>query len=348
MFWKLSNGVIVEEVVQKARLDCNFEHPCHSFILELDDPFWETYFSDEERKEISNTGIQAFEDIHKDAADYLDEYHKFKTVEEAYDHAFSKMYHPRQQIDQSWIQRSVIQAACNFLYDKNMDKFSEADMLGNVWSFLKSVVEGSDINANSGEKSCASNANIKNNKRSLDAITPITKRKMGRKVDVIYSEGDIELGLVEIGKTNDQTKCLSDGMKLLKLMKDTLITTTEQFPSITHELRTVGLLLMGTKITMLSMDIPAGYICRVRKMKPLSYPTNCRQFIKRVIPILRLALKAKATMVHTRDIYDNAAVEESPKDHISFGMQPTCFQGTDGSEDSLSISSSTSKKTKSV
>ncbi|KAI9019212.1 hypothetical protein CLU79DRAFT_705231, partial [Phycomyces nitens] len=46
----------------------------------------------------------------------------------------------------------------------------------------------------------------KNNKRSLDAITPITKRKMGRKIDVIYSEGDIELGLVEIGKTNDQTK----------------------------------------------------------------------------------------------------------------------------------------------
>ncbi|OAD77523.1 hypothetical protein PHYBLDRAFT_141406 [Phycomyces blakesleeanus NRRL 1555(-)] len=339
LFWKLSNGVIVEEVMQKARLNCNFEHPCHSFILEIGDHFWETYFSNDELKEINEHGIPAFEEINKDSVEYLDEYLKLNNIDETYAYAFSKMYNPRLHSERSWIQRSVIQAACNFLYNKNMDKFSEADMLGNVWSIFTSVVEGSDINANSGEKSCVSNASVKNSKRSLDAISPTIKRRMGRKVDVIFSEGDIELGLIELGKSNDQTKSLSDGMKLMKLMKDTLVATTDQLPVITHKLRTVGFLLVGTKATMLSMDIPAGYVSRVRKMKPLYYPTNARQFTNRLIPILKLALKAKSTMIHTRNLYDNVTIEESPEEPITSGKQPACSQNTIFSEDTYTLSS---------
>lgn len=56
------------------------------------------------------------------------------------------------------------------------------------------------------EKSNTANATAKNIKQRLSVIDAIANRKMGRKIDMIYSSGKTKVACLEIGGKNDQSK----------------------------------------------------------------------------------------------------------------------------------------------
>ena len=59
------------------------------------------------------------------------------------------------------------------------------------------------------EKPSTANAAATNRKRKLSAVEPAENLKMGRRTDTTYIGGDrVELGCLEIGKTNNQIKDL--------------------------------------------------------------------------------------------------------------------------------------------
>ena len=68
------------------------------------------------------------------------------------------------------------------------------------------------------EKASVANDLARNNKSKLSAINPIANKRMGHRIDTIYSGGGTEVGGLEIGKNNDDTKEFKDNMFKLSLV----------------------------------------------------------------------------------------------------------------------------------
>ena len=74
-----------------------------------------------------------------------------------------------------------------------------------------------------------------NKKRTISAIEPACNRRMGRKIDVIYSAARKGIGCIEIGKDDNQSKEMKDGMlKMPLIMHDMLIDLSETEELLRH------------------------------------------------------------------------------------------------------------------
>ena len=60
---------------------------------------------------------------------------------------------------------------------------------------------------------------------------------------------------------------------------------------------------------MLDMDVPKGYVSRIRRTTPLAYPTCSDDFVLRLIPLIQLASVAKQKMEKTLKEYQNTSIE---------------------------------------
>ena len=54
---------------------------------------------------------------------------------------------------------------------------------------------------------------------------------------------------------------------------------------------------------MQSMDVLKGYVSRIRRTKPLSYPTGSIDYALRMAPLLQLAAVTKKKMEQTLSLY---------------------------------------------
>ncbi|ORZ06432.1 hypothetical protein BCR42DRAFT_337114 [Absidia repens] len=91
------------------------------------------------------------------------------------------------------------------------------------------------------EKSSRANSSTINNKRRLSGLDPITNAKMGRKMDTVYLSGGYELGYLEIGAGNDQTKHFRDGLvKLWAVMRDSMLELANRLPDIADDIHVLG------------------------------------------------------------------------------------------------------------
>ncbi|KAG2222833.1 hypothetical protein INT45_000448 [Circinella minor] len=113
-----------------------------------------------------------------------------------------------------------------------------------------------------------------------------TDRKRKLSADTTYIGGDgVELGCLEIGKTNIQTKELMDGsIKMPVVMRDMLMELVEETTPLVNKLHILGYVIMGNKVSLLDMDIPDGYVTRIRRTKPATYPHSSKNFAVRFAP----------------------------------------------------------------
>ena len=104
-----------------------------------------------------------------------------------------------------------------------------------------------DYGIYSKEKCSSANAAAINKKRKLSSVDPVDSLKMGRRTDTTYIGGDdVELGCLEINKTNNQTKELLDGsIKMPTVMRDMLMKLVEESPTLVNELHILGYVIMG-------------------------------------------------------------------------------------------------------
>ncbi|KAI8642067.1 hypothetical protein BD408DRAFT_417026 [Parasitella parasitica] len=74
--WYLSNGKCVEDELFAFGMQCNEEHPCHSFIVDPTDINYKTYrvFNDDELKEIRSFKEKELPTMPTILRDYLNEY----------------------------------------------------------------------------------------------------------------------------------------------------------------------------------------------------------------------------------------------------------------------------------
>ncbi|CEJ02601.1 hypothetical protein RMCBS344292_16601 [Rhizopus microsporus] len=94
----------------------------------------------------------------------------------------------------------------------------------------------------------------------------MARKLCGRKVDMIFKSTSAELGCMECGRSDgvNTTKEMSDGLiKLPKVLKDMFISLYNIAPSLVNDFAIPGVIIMNSKFTLVTMDSPCGYVCRL-------------------------------------------------------------------------------------
>ncbi|KAI7873498.1 hypothetical protein K492DRAFT_200645 [Lichtheimia hyalospora FSU 10163] len=194
--WTLSTGTKVENKMRELAVKCNYEHPCHSMILDPSDKMWMDIFSGDELKDIRMHKAPEVTALPHDLHEFINTFDDKHDLFELYDHACTFKFDPIQQPDLHWVHHSVLQAL-NLLFCKYLEKDrTEADLLRRAWSFIDTCFDATNIDVISGEKSSKAASERFNQGRTLAAVDPMIQRKNGVKVDMLFPTARFELGSV--------------------------------------------------------------------------------------------------------------------------------------------------------
>ncbi|CAO3588796.1 unnamed protein product [Absidia cylindrospora] len=69
--WTWTTGKKVEQQMEKWALACNYEHPCHSLIMDAEDNIWDDRFTKEELNEIDTYNNIPFPPLPTELTNYL-------------------------------------------------------------------------------------------------------------------------------------------------------------------------------------------------------------------------------------------------------------------------------------
>ncbi|KAG0169475.1 hypothetical protein DFQ29_009678 [Apophysomyces sp. BC1021] len=286
-------AISVEQKVIEFALSCNYHHPSQSFILDLDDSNWESVFTDDELEELRTAGEPVLRPLPQ-------EMQKQKPVD-VFNYARQMPLDPINEPLKVWLSTELQNIARLFLANGNfnIEDMPEADQLYKTFGFFNSIFEGTCIKAYGSEKSSRANAAALNSKRRLSAVDVIENRRMGRRVDTVYVSGTTELGCVEIGAAVDQTKALKDNsVKMPSVLRDMLLMVTYT-PALLRGCHVLGYSMSGGHVSLLDVDVPYGYMTRIRRTSPLEFPSNSENFINKLLPLLELTLIGKNIMEST-------------------------------------------------
>ncbi|KAI8149278.1 hypothetical protein BJV82DRAFT_587343 [Fennellomyces sp. T-0311] len=339
----------VEEKIKKFAVNCNYRHPSQSFVIDLGDENWKEVFTRAELTEIEQYGDPLLLPVEPDIQKQLDELSKVSTAVDAYKFAQKVDHDPTDNL-LPWLVISLMTSSQYFIKNVDVDSFMEADKQYRMFGFVNDIYTCSDITVSGKEKASKANASACNKKRKLSAVDEVQRKAMGRKMDVVYIGGRKELGCMEVGSHVDQTKEWTDGrLKMPVVMKDMLLQIVEEAPALLHKIGITGYLINGNEITLLYMDAPKGYITRIRRTKPISYPSCSDDFVIRIIPVLQLATIAKQKMEATLYQYQHTAIPLQAAVHAG-PILPPCLSTTSSSSSptssilSTSLSSASSSK----
>lgn len=130
-----------------------------------------------------------------------------------------------------------------------LNDFSEADLLHDVWPFLYRAFKNKEVKASLGERASGAVALARNEHRGLEAREKRSRKAIGAKLDIVFKIGYNEHGSCEVGKddvTVADDKYLDDGLiKLPKTLRDMMVLLVQKNPRKINSLLTVGFLVMG-------------------------------------------------------------------------------------------------------
>ncbi|KAG2219456.1 hypothetical protein INT45_008104 [Circinella minor] len=101
---------------------------------------------------------------------------------------------------------------------------------------------------------------------------------MSRRGDTIFKYGSEELGCTEIGAARDQTKAFRDCSMKMPLVLKGLFLSAQKYLRLLHAVHVIGYNITGGSTSFLDVNIPAGFITRVRKTQPLKFPHTDSNF----------------------------------------------------------------------
>ncbi|KAI7907273.1 uncharacterized protein BX663DRAFT_421079, partial [Cokeromyces recurvatus] len=85
-----------------------------------------------------------------------------------------------------------------------------------------------------------------------------------------------------------------------KVKKDMFVNLTNSSPDKVREIITVGYQLLETKFILLTMDSPAGAVCRISHLYPLQFPDDAELITKQLPQILKVVYKSRLIMENAR------------------------------------------------
>ncbi|EPB81138.1 hypothetical protein HMPREF1544_12160 [Mucor circinelloides 1006PhL] len=192
--WKLPTGTLVEEQMMKHTIIQDYEHLCHSFILNVQDTSWNAYFSEEEIEEIKRFHVVELPVLPSDTSTYLDE---LKVTPKSMLHGKVNEGTFACNSDQKWIQDCY--NACIRLVQSGffpLRHVTEQGIGKRMWSCVDTCFEFSAVKCISGEKCSKASADAANLNRSFSNFS---RQQCGRKMDYLFKTKDSDVELVGCG-----------------------------------------------------------------------------------------------------------------------------------------------------
>ncbi|SAL98586.1 hypothetical protein [Absidia glauca] len=184
------------------------------------------------------------------------------------------------------------------------------DKKWNTAADLYKAYKNQDIRAKLGERCGVAVALGRNRDRSLEAMEKRARKAMRANVDIIFKIGGDELGTREVGKDKvviADDKYLNDGLtKLPKTLRDVLAILMQKNPARVNQLTSIGYLIMGLSMDLVTMDVPVGHtIARVSKTIKLEFPSLLTTIALDLLPLLEAIWKGRDAMRSTVDILND-------------------------------------------
>ncbi|KAK4515609.1 uncharacterized protein ATC70_010560 [Mucor velutinosus] len=270
--WVLSSGIIVEDEMKQFAISCSVEQLDSLPSLPTDiENFMNTI------KDIDN--LNALKD----------------TISN----------HPQTNPDLEWVRSSM--ESCIKLFKHRylpLADHSEADLLRRVWMFIDTCFDTSKIHCKGGEKSSLSSSAGRNIGRNIGSRQPISKKLCGRKVDLEFKSADTEYGLAECSRyhsLNDTKQLMDGGFKMPKIMKEMIYQLVKKrSPQSFRDVSVIGFLPSELNLSLLLLDIPDGYVCRISHRHPLKYPDDEDSIAKEFPQILKVVYQSRLLMENAR------------------------------------------------
>ncbi|KAI7858512.1 hypothetical protein BDC45DRAFT_310213 [Circinella umbellata] len=153
----------------------------------------------------------------------------------------------------------------------------------------------------SDQQTCSGSARVDEDRSGSDGS--IKANMSAVKPDLILTKDNLEYGSAEHGFDDEsgvEEKELHETyIKLPKTMKDMmmkLMAEVDYDEKAIRSLRVVGLVHSHLQMTTYLMDVPDGYVCRIRKLREQRIPDTLTDFHDTYIPILEVVLKVKVGM----------------------------------------------------
>ncbi|KAI9494031.1 hypothetical protein BDB00DRAFT_762546, partial [Zychaea mexicana] len=207
----------------------NYVHPALSFILDVDDLNWETYFNTDELEELRTFGDPIIRELPSELKTKFFEMESLKTALEAYQFGQGIHHHPIEQPLLAWLSQTLMNTAKFFIpgAKTNTKGFLETDRLYYLWSLVNTIYHHSAVEALGSLPAIRSNrsqtSQPANSKRKLSAVDEIEREKIGRRLDTIYTASDLEFGGLEAAANRDNTKEIHDAkLRLPMFLRDML------------------------------------------------------------------------------------------------------------------------------
>ncbi|CAG8701954.1 970_t:CDS:2, partial [Rhizophagus irregularis] len=310
--WTLkSSGRIVEKVIYEYAQNLPYESYLHSFIINDVDKEAESLFQKEEWEEIFSFNLQKVPKIDKSLTDLMKNYSitdlsSFqKIIFEPFLPA-DTLYSNKEHFDLNYIHLAY--SIIHTLWENEDFTLDSSRLEGwyqhNIWCpIIDPAFRNSKINLVRGEGMSTASSDRKNNK-SCNA----DRKKIGRKGDGIFRlKGDrLEIGGIEAGRKwegKNGRKYLRDSLKLSKMLRDMLVQLIKECngdEQIIRKLQTVGMLHSANRFQLLTMDIPNGYICRIKRFDIQEVAGQINN--PPLAFVIKDILRAKAIMTRTLEL----------------------------------------------
>ncbi|KAI9305333.1 hypothetical protein BJ944DRAFT_161941 [Cunninghamella echinulata] len=326
-----------------------YSHPVHSFIMDPCDPVWKTFFTKDELDEIIKFDQMQLPALPDNWNQCIDAFKNLSSTSAIYREAIKQLNSSQKEHDEKWILHSIINILDLYTYNILSTDMSEADILNKVWGFIYKGFYHGIIDPKLGEVSSSSSSLNQNQYRSLETINPRKRKITGRKVDILFKYGSMELGCTEVGRDSAPTddKYIDDGMKKAPIaLKDMLSVMVDNDEVMKKKLSSIGVIIMGLKIQILIMDAPAGKICRLTKSDFFNFPRSVEVFYKDFKPLLQIVHILKSIMINNINTINENTTTKSvtlPSTSLKPLLIPPSFIPSDSSSPSSPTSSSPCK-----
>ncbi|KAG2221345.1 hypothetical protein INT45_014029 [Circinella minor] len=216
--------------------ECILKHfilsACHSLITDPHDSSWRKYFSDIELEEIGNKNLEPLPTLPTRIINHLKSFKLFDseknptgmTVDQIMDYKIDESGLDLEvDYDIIWINRSVANATQLYRWKYfPLNNHTESDLLRRVWSFVELCLDNVYIQTRGGEKMSMVSSSRKNETHLPPGAAPMKRKAIGRRGDLIFVKGGIEVGCGELGRVDSSAKGTKEILKTPKMMKDQL------------------------------------------------------------------------------------------------------------------------------
>ncbi|KAI7898517.1 uncharacterized protein BX663DRAFT_442931 [Cokeromyces recurvatus] len=128
--------------MKEYAINCNYEYPVHSLVLDTSDKIWKKYFIDEELLEIKNYNRKKLTDLPMSLQTYID---SLKTSTDAIS-LEAKLVQEQESLACEWVRSTLLEYFNLFKWEYlPLTDQLEEDMMRRIWRFIDTAFDDSKI-----------------------------------------------------------------------------------------------------------------------------------------------------------------------------------------------------------